>query len=79
VDELLFLCTNIRLRHQRNKTTVGRIVPSHLPTDYNGGLLLTAHNCSGFGVWVSTLREGFSATEWRYPRFDSEYMIKIDL
>jgi hypothetical protein len=46
VDELLFLYTNIRLRHQRNKTTVGRIVPSHLPTDYNGGLLVTAQNCS---------------------------------
>ena len=30
VDELAFLYTNIRLRHQRNKTTVGRIVPSHL-------------------------------------------------
>ena len=27
VDELAFLYTNIRLRHQRNKTTVGRIVP----------------------------------------------------
>jgi hypothetical protein len=50
VDELLFLYTNIRLRHQRNKTTVGRIVPSHLPTDYNGGLLVTAQNCSGFGI-----------------------------
>ena len=31
VDELLaVLYTNIRLRHQRNRTTVGRIVPSHL-------------------------------------------------
>ena len=30
VDELAFLYTNIRLRHQRNRTTVGRIVPSHL-------------------------------------------------
>ncbi|MFZ0940649.1 MAG: hypothetical protein WAN63_14535 [Candidatus Sulfotelmatobacter sp.] len=49
VDELLFLYTNIRLRHQRNKTTAGRIVPSHLPTDYNGSLLVTAQNCSGFG------------------------------
>jgi hypothetical protein len=39
VDELLFLYTNIRLRHQRNKTTVGRMVPSHLRTDYNGGLI----------------------------------------
>ena len=39
VDELLFLYTNIRLRHQRNKTTVGRTVPSHLLTDYNGGPL----------------------------------------
>jgi hypothetical protein len=28
---------------------------------------------------MSTLREGFSATEWRYARFDSEYMIHIDL
>jgi len=28
---------------------------------------------------MSTLREGFSATEWRYARFDSEYMIQIDL
>jgi hypothetical protein len=41
--------------------------------------LVTAHNCSGFAVWVSALREGFSATEWRYARFDSEYMIRIDL
>jgi hypothetical protein len=39
VDELLFLYTNIRLRHQRNKTTVGRIVPSCLLRNYNGGLL----------------------------------------
>jgi hypothetical protein len=39
VDELLFLYTNIRLRHQRNKTTVGRIVPSHLLRNYTGGLL----------------------------------------
>ena len=38
VDELLFLYTSIRLRHQRNKTTVGRIVPSYLPRDYNGDL-----------------------------------------
>jgi hypothetical protein len=30
VDELAVLYTNIRLRHQRNRTTVGRIVPSHL-------------------------------------------------
>ena len=73
VDELLFLYTNIRLRHQRNN------VPLHLLTDYNGGLLVTAHNSSGFGIYVSALREGFSATEWRYPRFDSEYMIQIDL
>jgi hypothetical protein len=28
-----------RLRHQRNKTTVGRIVPSYLLRNYNGGLL----------------------------------------
>jgi hypothetical protein len=34
-----FLYTNIRLRHQRNKTTVSRVVPSYLPRDYNGGLL----------------------------------------
>jgi hypothetical protein len=27
VDGLAVLYTNIRLRHQRNKTTVGRIVP----------------------------------------------------
>jgi len=39
VDELAFLYTNIRLRHQRNKTTVGRLVPSYLLTDYSGGLL----------------------------------------
>jgi len=39
VDELLFLYTNIRLRHQRNKTTVGRMVPSYLLRDYNAGLL----------------------------------------
>ena len=30
VDELAVRYTNIRLRHQRNRTTVGRIVPSHL-------------------------------------------------
>ena len=29
----------MRLRHQRNKATVGRIVPSHLLTYYNGDLL----------------------------------------
>jgi len=46
----LFLYTNIRLRHQRNKTTVGSIVPSHLLTDYNSGLLVTAHNCSSVGI-----------------------------
>jgi hypothetical protein len=33
-----FLYTNMRLR-QRNNTTVGRVVPSYLPRDYNGGLL----------------------------------------
>jgi hypothetical protein len=38
VDEQLFLCTNIRLRHQRNKTPVGRIVPSHLIGHYNGAV-----------------------------------------
>jgi hypothetical protein len=29
---------------------------------------MAAQNCSGFGIWVSALREGFSATEWRYAR-----------
>jgi hypothetical protein len=50
VDELLFLYTNVRLRHQRNTTAVGRMVPSYLPTDYSGALLVTAQNCSGFGM-----------------------------
>ena len=39
VDELLFLYTSIRLRLQRNETTVGRIVPSYLLRNYNGGPL----------------------------------------
>jgi len=52
VDELLFLHTNIRLRHQRNK------VPLHLLGDYNVGLFVTAHNCSGFGISSGTLRHG---------------------
>jgi hypothetical protein len=72
VDELLFLYTNIRLRHQRNK------VPSYLRGDYNGGLL---GDCSKLlrlrNIDVHT-REGFSATEWQYASFDSEYMIQID-
>jgi hypothetical protein len=38
-DELAILYTNIRLRHQRNQTTMGRIVPSHLAINYNGGIL----------------------------------------
>jgi hypothetical protein len=43
VDELAVLNTNIRLRQRRSTTTVGRIVPSYLLTDYNGGIL---GNCS---------------------------------
>jgi hypothetical protein len=39
-----------RLRHQRNKTTVGRMFPSCLPTDYNCVDLVTAQNCSDFGI-----------------------------
>src|ERR1039458_5498228 len=30
VDDLAFLYTDTRLRHQRNKTTLSRIVPSYL-------------------------------------------------
>jgi hypothetical protein len=33
VDELAFLYTNIRLRHQRDTAAVGRMVPSYLPRD----------------------------------------------
>ena len=60
VDELAFLYTNIRLRHQRNKTTVGRIVPSYLLTDYSGGRLGDCSKLLRFrniGVHTSTLRE----------------------
>jgi len=81
VDGLLFLYTNIRLRHQRNRTTVGRIVPSHLPTGYNGGLLVTAQNCSGFGILGVGAWSGASARpNGGYARrFNSKYMIQIDL
>jgi hypothetical protein len=41
--------------------------------------LVTAQNCSGHGIYLDVhTREGFSATEWQYASFDSEYMIQID-
>jgi hypothetical protein len=64
VDELLFLYTNIRLRHQRNKTTEGRIVPSYLPTDYNGdplgdcSKLLSFRNIDIHTPWASARPNG---------------------
>src|SRR5580692_4423132 len=38
VDDIAFLYMDIRLRHQRNKTTVGRWLLSHLLTCYTGGI-----------------------------------------
>ena len=73
-----FLYTNIRLRHQRNKTTVGRIAPSYLPRNYSVGALGDCSKLLRFRN-IGVHAEGCSATEWRYARFDSEYMIKIDL
>jgi hypothetical protein len=79
VDELLFLYTNIRPRHQRNKTTMGRIVPSNLLIDYNGSLLGDCSKLLRFPNMVSTLSEGLQSDRLRYARFDSEYMTQIDL
>ena len=46
-----FLYTDIRLHHQRNKTTPwGGIVPSYLLRDYSVAYLVTAQNCSGLNV-----------------------------
>jgi hypothetical protein len=69
-----FLYTNIRLRHQRNKTTVGRIVLHICRETTAVAYLVAAQNCSGFGIYLSALRERFSTTEWQYPRFELEYI-----
>ena len=49
MDDVTFLYMDIRLRHQRNKTTVGRWLLHILqvtPAEY----LVTAQNCSAFGI-----------------------------